>query len=161
MSKVSLAILCLVVVGIAALHLSYAQNSPEDYVRAHNAARAQVGVGEIKWDDQVESYAQKYANKRKGDCKLVHSGGPYGENIAWGSGDLTGKAAVKLWVDEKPKYNYMFNSCIGGECRHYTQVVWRKSVRLGCAKVKCNNRRGTFITCNYDPPGNYVNQRPY
>ncbi|TXG64858.1 hypothetical protein EZV62_011852 [Acer yangbiense] len=159
MSKVSLAILCLV--GIDALNLSYAQNSPEDYVRAHKAARAEVGVGAIKWDNRVESYAQKYANKRKGDCKLVHSGGPYGENIAWGSSDLTGTAAVKLWVDEKPKYNYKSNSCIGGECRHYTQVVWRKSVRLGCAKVKCDNRRGTFIACNYDPPGNFVNQRPY
>ncbi|KAK4848798.1 hypothetical protein QYF36_017506 [Acer negundo] len=159
MYKVSLAILCLV--GIAALHLSYAQNSPEDYVRAHNAARAQVGVGAIKWDDWVASYAQNYANQRKGDCKLVHSGGPYGENIAWGSGDLTGTAAVKLWVDEKPKYNYNSNSCVGGECRHYTQVVWRNSVRLGCAKVKCDNGRGTFITCNYDPPGNFVNQRPY
>ncbi|KAK4856576.1 hypothetical protein QYF36_018911 [Acer negundo] len=135
MSKVSLAILCLV--GIAVLHLSYAQNSPQDYVRAHNVAHAQ------------------------GDCKLVHLGGPYGENIAWSSGDLTGTTVVKLWVDEKPKYNYNSNSCIGGECIHYTQVVWHNSVHLGCAKVKCDNGQGTFITCNYDPPGNFVNQRPY
>ncbi|KAH7575467.1 hypothetical protein JRO89_XS02G0118000 [Xanthoceras sorbifolium] len=159
MSKVSLAILCLI--GLAYLHLSCAQSSPQDYLRAHNAARAQVGVGPIRWDDRVAAYAQNYANQRKGDCRLVHSGGPYGENIAWSSGDMTGTAAVKMWVDEKPRYDYNSNSCVGGECRHYTQVVWRNSVRLGCAKVRCDNGRGTFITCNYDPPGNFVNQRPY
>ncbi|KAK2653744.1 hypothetical protein Ddye_013600 [Dipteronia dyeriana] len=52
-----------------------------------------------------------------------------------GSGDLTGTAAVKLWVDEKPNTTTTLNSCVGGGCRHYTQAVWRNSVRLGCAKV--------------------------
>ncbi|KAI9196680.1 hypothetical protein LWI28_026054 [Acer negundo] len=99
--------------------------------------------------------------KKKDHPLSDNKGGPYGENIAWSSGDLTGTTVVKLWVDEKPKYNYNSNSCIGGECRHYTQVVWHNSVHLGCAKVKCDNGQGTFITCNYDPPGNFVNQRPY
>ncbi|KAJ6315255.1 hypothetical protein OIU78_018692 [Salix suchowensis] len=101
-----------------------------------------------------------YVQRLTGDCRLVHSGGPYGENLAGSSGDLSGSAAVKLWVDEKPKYDYNSNTCVGGECRHYTQVVWRKSVRLGCAKARCNNG-GTIISCNYDPPGNYANERPY
>ncbi|KAF2294253.1 hypothetical protein GH714_008615 [Hevea brasiliensis] len=39
-------------------------------------------------------------------------------------------------------------------------VVWHNSVRLGCAKMKCNNG-GTFIGCNNDPPGNFDGQRPY
>ncbi|OMO92159.1 Allergen V5/Tpx-1-related protein [Corchorus olitorius] len=141
--------------------LAIAQNSPQDYVNAHNAARAQVNVGPVTWDNTVAKYATDYANTRKGDCRLVHSGGRYGENLAGSSGDLSGTAAVNLWVAEKPYYDYNSNSCTGGrECRHYTQVVWRKSVRIGCAKVRCNNG-GTFIICNYDPPGNYVNQRPY
>ena len=29
---------------------------------------------------------------------------------------------------------------------HYTQIVWKNSVRMGCAKVRCNNGQ-TFITC--------------
>ncbi|KAL5560889.1 hypothetical protein UlMin_030639 [Ulmus minor] len=155
--KLSLAILlfCFVV------HLSKAQNTPQDYLRAHNTARSQVGVGPMTWDDKVAAYALNYANKHKGDCKLVHSGGPYGENLAASSGGLTGTASVKLWVDEKQYYNYNSNSCASGRvCGHYTQVVWRKSVRLGCAQVRCNNG-GTFVICNYDPPGNVVGQRPY
>lgn len=96
------------------------------------------------------------------DCRLVHSNGPYGENIAWGSPDLSGINAVKLWVDEKQYYNYNSNSCASGKvCGHYTQVVWKNSMRLGCAKVKCKNKGGAFIVCNYDPRGNIVGQRPY
>ncbi|KAK7844461.1 basic form of pathogenesis-related protein 1 [Quercus suber] len=141
--------------SLTLVHLTLAQDSKEDYLNAHNAARADVGVPSLTWDDTVAAYAQNYANQRIGDCNLVHSGGKYGENIAWGSADLSGTDAVKMWVDEKANYDYNSNSCVGGQCGHYTQVVWRNSVRLGCAKVRCNNG-GTFIGCNYDPPGNYV-----
>ncbi|XVE67403.1 hypothetical protein DITRI_Ditri08aG0157600 [Diplodiscus trichospermus] len=158
MCRISPAIFC--IIGLAVVYLCHAQDSPQDYLNAHNAARARVNVGAMKWDANVANYARNYVNKLKGDCKLVHSGGPYGENLAGSSADLSATAAVNMWVAERPKYNYNSNSCVGGECRHYTQVVWRNSVRLGCAKVRCNNG-GTIISCNYDPPGNYANQRPY
>ncbi|KAJ4716071.1 pathogenesis-related protein 1-like [Melia azedarach] len=156
----SLFLFCLL--GLALVLSCHAQNSPQDYVNAHNAARAQVGVGPVTWDDRVAAFARNYANQRIGDCKLIHSGGPYGENLAWSSGDLSGTDAVKLWVDEKANYNYNSNTCAAGKvCGHYTQVVWRDSVRIGCAKVKCNNGAGTFIGCNYDPRGNIVGKKPY
>ncbi|PKI49231.1 hypothetical protein CRG98_030380 [Punica granatum] len=138
--------LCFAIASLLCLALvcpSHAQNSPQDYLNAHNAARRQVGVRPMAWDDKLATYARNYANKHIGDCKMVHSGGPYGENLAWSSGDMSGTAAVKMWV-----------------CGHYTQVVWGKSVRLGCAKVRCNSG-GTFIVCSYDPRGNIVGQKPY
>ena len=139
-----------------------AQNSPQDFVAAHNAARAQVGVGPVTWSQTLATYAQNYANQRAGNCRpLVHSNGPYGENLAWGSPDLTGTAAVNMWVAEKADYNYATNTCASGKvCGHYTQVVWRNSIQIGCAKVQCTTG-GAFIICSYDPPGNYVGQRPY
>ncbi|KNA21092.1 hypothetical protein SOVF_046430 [Spinacia oleracea] len=144
--------------------MCHAQNSPQDYVNAHNAARAAVGVGNIQWDNQVAAFAQQYANQRKGDCAMRHSGGggKYGENLAAGSGAfMTGTAAVQMWVNEKADYNYNSNTCAPNKvCGHYTQVVWRNSVRVGCARVQCNNG-WFFVTCNYDPPGNYVGQKPY
>ena len=110
---------------------------------------------------QIAAYAQNYANQRKGDCRLIHSGGRYGENLAGSTGDLSGTDAVRLWVNEKADYNYNSNSCASGKvCGHLTQVVWKNTKRIGCAKVRCNNG-GTFIICNYDPPGNYVGQKPY
>ncbi|XP_010691519.2 pathogenesis-related protein 1A [Beta vulgaris subsp. vulgaris] len=140
-----------------------AQNTPKDYIAVHNAARAAVGVGPLAWSDTVAAYAQQYANQRAADCRLVHSNTNYGENIAEGSGSygaLSGVDGVKLWINEKSMYDYHSNSCTNGDCGHYTQVVWRESVRLGCARVLCKNG-GAFITCNYDPPGNYIGERPY
>lgn len=161
-SVVLLPLMAVVLIIATMTQISYAQNSPQDYLDAHNRARSQVGVGPMKWDATVASYAQNYLNRLKGNCKMVHSGGPYGENLAWSSADLTGTASVNMWVAEKPYYNYNSNTCAAGKvCGHYTQVVWRNSVRLGCAKVRCNDGRSTIISCNYDPPGNYVNQRPY
>ncbi|XP_010517589.1 PREDICTED: pathogenesis-related protein 1-like [Camelina sativa] len=136
-----------------------AQDSPQDYLRVHNQARAAVGVGPMQWDETVAAYARSYAAQLRGNCRLVHSRGPYGENLSWGSSDLSGVSAVNMWVNEKANYNYASNTC-NGVCGHYTQVVWRNSVKLGCAKVRCNNG-GTIISCNYSPRGNYVNEKPY
>ncbi|KAJ1434862.1 Ves allergen [Sesbania bispinosa] len=158
--KVSLSLLC--VLGLV-INIVYAQDSPTDYLNAHNAARSEVKVPNLVWDETVAAFARNYANQRKGDCKLVHSGGggKYGENLAMSTGDMSGRDAVRLWVNEKADYDYNSNSCASGkQCGHYTQVVWKNTKRVGCAKVRCNNG-GTFITCNYDPPGNYVGQRPY
>ncbi|KAJ6751090.1 hypothetical protein OIU85_001599 [Salix viminalis] len=159
MSKIALAIISLIST-LAIVHHAHAQDSQQDFLRAHNTARASVGVGPMRWSSTVAAYARNYTNGLRRRCKMVHSCGPYGENLARGSANLTGTAAVKMWVDEWRYYDYDSNSCVGGECMHYTQVVWRKSVRLGCAKVRCNNG-GTIISCNYDPPGNYNDERPY
>ncbi|KAI3958836.1 hypothetical protein MKX01_023512 [Papaver californicum] len=154
MSLISLTLALLV-------HFSQAQISPEDYLAPHNLARAAVNVTPLGWDDIVASYATDYAKQRADDCKLVHStGGPYGENLAMSTGDLAAGDAVNLWVDEKSNYDVESNSCQGGECLHYTQVVWRNTYRLGCASVNCTTG-GTFVICSYDPPGNWIGQRPY
>ena len=161
MGKTSLALLCLL--GLALAHLSHAQNTPQDYLTAHNAARAEVGVQPMTWDKKLANYASQYVSEKLiGDCNLEHSGGPYGENLAAGGvADFDGADAVKMWVSEKPYYNYDSNSCVGGECGHYTQVVWNTSVNVGCARVLCKNGEWWIVSCNYDPPGNYFGERPY
>ncbi|KAF5945025.1 hypothetical protein HYC85_015253 [Camellia sinensis] len=56
----------------------------------------QVGVGPMTWDNNLATYAQNYANSRMGDCNLIHSGGPYGENLVEGRGSFTGTDRVNL-----------------------------------------------------------------
>ncbi|CAN6209246.1 unnamed protein product [Urochloa humidicola] len=144
-----------------------AQSSPQDFVSLHNAARAAVGVGAVSWDDGVAAFARSWAAQRAGDCALRHSGGGpnhYGENIFWGSAgkDWSASDAVGSWVSEKQWYDHGSNTCAAGKtCGHYTQVVWRASTAIGCARVVCNNNGGVFITCNYNPPGNFNGQSPY
>ncbi|KAK2998896.1 hypothetical protein RJ639_023342 [Escallonia herrerae] len=150
--KISLAIVY--IMSITMCGHSVAQSSPEDFLYPHNKARAQVGVQPLAWNYTIAAYAQHYANHRFADCNLEHSGGPYGENLAEGYGELKAADAVSMWVGEKPNYDYHSNSCVGDECLHYTQVVWRDSVHLGCARVPCRNG-WVFVICSYDPPGNY------
>ncbi|GJN10360.1 hypothetical protein PR202_ga28448 [Eleusine coracana subsp. coracana] len=83
---------------MAAATTVMAQNSQQDYLDLHNAARAAVGVGPVTWDNTVAAWAQNYANSRRGDCALVHSpnGRPYGENLFGGGGSgWTARDAVK------------------------------------------------------------------
>ncbi|KAI4342045.1 hypothetical protein MLD38_026707 [Melastoma candidum] len=142
-----------------------AQNKIRNYLKAHNAVRKAVGVPmpNMVWNTTVASYARNYAKLRAEDCKLLHSNGPYGENLAYGySRRFSGRYAVGLWAAEKKYYSYRSNSCIGQqECLHYTQIVWSDSIRLGCARVKCSNGYDWFVVCNYDPPGNWVGELPY
>ncbi|CAN0920981.1 Pathogenesis-related protein 1 [Linum grandiflorum] len=149
--------------GTLAFPYSYAHDSPQDYLDSHNEARSLVGVGPVTWDNTLESYAQSYANQRAArDCSLVHSDGPYGENLAWSSGELSGKDSVAMWVEEKADYDYDTNTCaLGKMCGHYTQVVWESTTSIGCAKAACSGGQGTFVICSYSPPGNYIGEKPY
>ncbi|MFS7998057.1 putative CAP domain-containing protein [Helianthus anomalus] len=146
----------------AMFYSTHAQNSQQDYLDAHNEARREVGVENMVWNATVAAYAESYANQRIGDCNLIHSSGPYGENLAEGGGAFTGVDAVNLWIGEKTFYDHSSNTCAeGNECGHYTQVVWRNSVQLGCARVQCVNNGYWFVICNYYPPENYVGESPY
>ncbi|KAJ9689553.1 hypothetical protein PVL29_014972 [Vitis rotundifolia] len=111
-------------------------------------------------------FAHNLVRARRRDCKAEHSfpegGFKLGECIYWGSGDTwTPTDAVRAWADEEKYYNYAANTCEVGEiCGHYTQIVWRNTRRIGCARVVCDSG-DVFMTCNYDPVGNYIGQRPY
>ncbi|MED6138222.1 hypothetical protein PIB30_072209 [Stylosanthes scabra] len=144
---------------------SLSQNRPEDYLAAHNAARKNVGVLSLKWNPDLKEQAQHFLNKHKVDCMkevpLAHVS--IGGTIALkkGSKSFTGFDAAKTWVVQGKHYNHISNSCVGGECRGYTQVVWKTTTHVGCARVTCDNDAGTIVCCDYEPPGNISALRPY
>ncbi|KAB1208285.1 Basic form of pathogenesis-related protein 1 [Morella rubra] len=153
-------LLAICFIGFTLTHVSVAQNTHQDFLDAHNAARDEVGVGPLKWNHTLQAYARDYATKRINDCAMEHSMGPYSENLAGGIASTTAVEGVNLWVEEKKFFDYKSNSCVGGECRHYTQVIWRDTKYVGCARVYCKTG-GIFIICDYDPPGNNDGERPY
>lgn len=133
----------------------------------HNALRQQVGIPALTWSGDVAAYAQAWADElaRRG-CALEHRprqgafAQRYGENIAQGTA-LTASQVVALWSDEKPIFEAASdeaarNTC-GGRCGHYTQMVWKDTQTLGCGMA---DQCGLWV-CNYDPPGNYLGQKPY
>ncbi|KAK1420899.1 hypothetical protein QVD17_22861 [Tagetes erecta] len=142
---------------------THSQHLIKDFMSLQNRARATIHMPPLVWDPHLARYASMYARHRRQDCLLKHSNGPYGENIFWGSGSRWRPSqAAATWVAEGRWYNHQLNSCNRGrECGHYTQIVWKTSRRIGCARVTCFGGRGVFMICNYDPPGNYVGEKPY
>lgn len=138
-------------------------------VEKHNEYRKEVDVAPLVWDDQLEAYALEWASQIKRGCQLKHRPyqgkykQKYGENIAI-SYDDTPVAAVLQWGSEKKDFKLRtmrtFQTKFLYKVGHYTQIIWAKTKRVGCARVKCSN--GNYImVCNYDPPGNYRGEKVY
>ena len=137
---------------------------------AHNSARAQAmpapspALPALTWSGTLAQAAQTWAD----GCVFQHSMGMYGENLYASAGSTpTGPGVTQDWVSEASSYEHATDSC-SGVCGHYTQVVWRATSMLGCAVKACSQNSPfggypdwTIVVCEYDPPGNYVGQKPY
>jgi pathogenesis-related protein 1 len=137
-------------------------------VSQHNLWRTKVGVGPLEWSEELASYAQVWADQlAERGCEMQHrprSGEftqKYGENIYWCSGmKATPQAVVDSWASELADFNTKKLECNKGKvCGHYTQVVWSSTREVGCAMARCGNQE--IWVCNYNPPGNWVGQKPY
>jgi len=127
----------------------------QQYLQQHNIVRAQHGANPVTWSDQLEGFAQEWAN----NCQFMHSGGRFGavgENIAAGTGDYTIPDMVGDWVSEVSSYNPS-----NPVASHFTQVVWKGTSQIGCAKATCsgifpNAGPATFYVCEYLAAGNVI-----
>jgi len=126
-------------------------------LHAHNEYRKKHGAPPMKLSRKVCQFSQNWANNLASSGRMQHSSGSgYGENLYMTSGNVgSGKDAVKAWYDEIHQYNFN-NQGFSSGTGHFTQVVWKNSTELGIAKA--SGRSGTFVVCNYSPPGNYQGQ---
>ncbi|SGZ53180.1 CIC11C00000001045 [Sungouiella intermedia] len=124
-------------------------------LRRHNELRGLHGSPNLTWNDELTRFAANYAanNFSCDNVQLIHSGGPYGENLA--AGYQGGESPVNAWYDEISLYNYNdpgFAEATG----HFTQLIWNTTLELGCAIVNCNNAWSQYTICEYYPMGNIV-----
>ena len=146
------------------------------WLDGHNAVRRSpqpapaTPLPMLTWSAAAAQIAQAWAD----GCNYQHNAGRgfRGENIAasappnrWTLAD-----AVAAWAGEAPDYDYTRNACAPGkQCGHYTQIVWRDTLRVGCAHRTCQSNSPfgpgapawDFWVCDYEPPGNFAGQRPY
>ncbi len=149
-------------------------------LEAHNSIRDRFFDKALSWSAKLQKDAQDYANKLANSGKFEHDpkniDKNYGENLyASVSGKSkipTFKDAVENWAVEERYYNYSDNSCsvdagntdkvnltTYNTCGHYTQIIWKSTSYLGCAKAKYKTgelKDGYIIVCKYSSPGNIV-----
>ncbi|KAM3300853.1 hypothetical protein ACQJBY_041734 [Aegilops geniculata] len=133
-----------------------------EFLDAHNQVRAKYGVPPLRWSKKLARYARRWSDARRFDCVMMHSvGSPYGENVFWGTGwDWKAVEAVGDWASESSFYDWRAQACHPGQvCEHFTQIVWRTTNYVGCGRAECL-AGGVFITCSYDPPGNWKGEVP-
>ncbi len=97
-----------------------------------------------------------------------------------------GAGAIDAWASEAYLYHVTYNEpAIGtethfGEYGHYTQIVWKNTIKVGCGRARSSqkiatvdlvdgnrNKTGTtkskvdWVVCRYAPAGNVYGQKPY
>lgn len=146
----------------------------ENLVAYHNKVRKDVGVSPVKWSNTIAKFSQEWADQLAATGKFEHRPRTgqwtqkYGENIAVGFGDSYGVAKgaadwygeIKLYQQGTPIPADFSNFQAG----HYTQMVWAKTTEIGAGKavMQQGQMKGwTVIVCNYNPPGNFIGEKPY
>ncbi len=132
-------------------------------LQVHNQARAKDKQRPLIWSADLENISQKWANQLAQSCKMYHHKGniPFGENLFISTARTSVGQAINAWVNEKKNYIWVQNKCQAGkQCGHYTQVVWKGTTDVGCAKQTCSNGSEIYV-CSYFPGGNVVGARPF
>jgi hypothetical protein len=144
-------------------------NFDERILAAHNRERAQSSVPPLEWDDELAAGAAIWARHLSRTGKFEHSPDspdqePRGENI-WGgtAGHYPAERMVHLWVAEKKFYKpgiFPQNSRSGRveDVSHYTQLIWRRTARVGCALSAEGEEE--ILVCRYSSAGNVIGQSP-
>jgi uncharacterized protein YkwD len=132
-----------------------------EILAAHNEVRAQANVPPLRWSDRLAVHAQDWASHLLEERQFYHTPRPqFGENLfeITGSRGASPGLVVGDWASEAGDYSYRSNTC-RGVCGHYTQLVWSGTREVGCAVAREPGHE--IWVCNYNPPGNWVGERPY
>jgi pathogenesis-related protein 1 len=154
-------------------------------VLEHNAIRAAVNQGAyydqpkaeppiplVVWDPLIAAKAQEYADSMEDwsqghsssefrTYKSTYQDGYHGENMAIGGGRYAEPAyfVAEGWGASEAQ------ECLLADCGgHYTQIVWRETVAIGCGQkegVTFDGNVGTLTVCEYGPGGNINGRDPY
>lgn len=150
-------LIAFVAIACAPFALATSAEDVAAYLKGHNDERALHGAAALAWSDDAAAKAQQWAN----NCQFEHSGGslgPFGENLAAGTGAFTIEQAIALWNAEEPDYDPS-----NPQFSHWTQVVWKSTTQVGCAVQTCNGiftEPASFYVCEYSPPGNVIGEFP-
>lgn len=142
----------------------------------HNTYRRVHRSPAMTLNNSVNSTAQAWADHLAATATFVHSTSAQrkgaGENIyayyttgTSVTADSMANKAIDAWYNEVKLYNYA-NPGFSAATGHFTQVVWKDSIQLGCGLSKGTKTfSGTkynayYVVCQYNPAGNMAGKFP-
>lgn len=133
----------------------------------HNRERAALGIAPLAWDPALATAAARYGTELARLGRLAHSSQAsrpgQGENLWMGTaGRYSLERMAGSWAEEKRLFRpgtFPDVSRTGkwSDVAHYTQMVWRRTSRVGCALHR--TAEWDYLVCRYSPPGNVVDIR--
>ncbi len=143
------------------------ENLPARLLAVHNRERASLGIPPLVWDPALAAAASAYGRQLIPLGKLRHSPADsrlgQGENLWMGThGAYALERMAQGWAEEKRIFragNFPEVSTSGkwADVGHYTQMIWRRTTRVGCALEQ--GKKWDYLVCRYSPAGNVVGQR--
>lgn len=121
---------------------------------AHNAYRQLHNTEPLTYNHDIAVAAQEYAQWMKDNDKFEHSAREdrdfLGENLYWSTfqGMAERSDASDDWYAEVEYYNYDSPGDSTGVVGHFTQMIWKASLEIGCGIAD------EFVVCRYSPAGN-------
>lgn len=128
----------------------------DECVAVHNQYRAKHGADNLVVDEDLAELAYDHAKYLAKSGTLEHSDLPHGESLYWTSkpDEESCEVVVKEWYRESRNYFYSRGSAPSKITGHFTQIVWKATERIGCARYESSSGKmaGTYVVCEYDPP---------
>jgi hypothetical protein len=134
----------------------------QDFLAAHNAARAEVGVPPLVWSARLAQDAAHWAAHLAASGLYEHANieqrRGQGENLWRGPGGYwDARTMIGFFVEEKPlfipgEFPYVSRSGSWFDVAHYTQVIWPQTREVGCAVALTPGEE--VLVCRYWPAGN-------
>jgi hypothetical protein len=124
-------------------------------LEAHNRVRVKLKLALLTWDCALADTAQDWAQR---GFQGHRPDNDFGENIFVSSSpDVAAITGVERWMLEEPSWNNKASACKAGSvCAHYTQIVWKRTTKIGCGiNRNAPDKWKLLLVCNYDPAGNY------
>jgi hypothetical protein len=132
-----------------------------EVMRIHNDTRSAFGSQPLVWDPALAASAQSYAGHLARTGVLAHAPregrGNSRENLSQGMLNWDSRQMLSNWLREQSRFRpgvYPNVSTTGrwDDVSHFTQMVWPKTVALGCGMADGRGHR--WLVCRYSPGGN-------
>lgn len=141
----------------------------ERMLASHNAERLRMGLPPLKWNAALARDAGGWASQLLQERTLRHSSADarkgHGENLWMGTaGAWDADAMVGMFLEERRYFRPAAfpNVSVTGnwsDVGHYSQIVWRDTREVGCAKGTGNGV--DVLVCRYYPAGNVMGRAPF